>query len=450
MTSASFSSRTGAGAVLGVGLLALAAGAPARAQQAGDVLWRFELGSPFSSDEVAVGADGTIYAKDNLHLYALGADGTLRWTRDELGGGQPIDFLDDGAIVTGLGDTIWALEADGSTRWMFSYDSNNFQEQIEAGPNVGPDGNIYAVTSTDGSIGLGAFSLTPQGELRWADPGAPILDEINAGTNGFVSFTSDRLIFPFKTTAPTPPLVYGYDFGGAQTLFVDFTCTSVPRAHPLDFVVLSGQCGIQAIAADGTQILWTTPLGDVHLLPQISADGTIYTGTWSGPLVALDADGSILWTSETAVDVTSVLAVRQDVGRVLYSGATSFGVPDFVAGVDAATGERLWSFDLMSVDGFNEFVFSATAPTSPDGTVAYFSTRFAGNGVPGAVYAVQLVGANTCAADLNGDGMLTDADYQLFLEAYDAQDPTADCDGNGSLNNRDVVCYRKAFRKGCD
>jgi outer membrane protein assembly factor BamB len=448
MASADFSSRFGA--VLGVGLLALTAGAPARAQQAGDILWRFELGSPFSSDEVAVGADGTIYAKDNLRLYALGADGTLHWTRAGMGGGQPIDFLADGAIVTGLGDTIWALEADdGSTRWTFNYDSNNFQEQIEAGPNVGPDGNIYAVTSTDGSIGLGAFSLTPQGELRWADEGSPILDEINAGTNGAVSFTSERLVFPFKTTAPTPPLVYGYGFAGDQTLFVDFTCTSVPRAHPLGIVVLSGQCGIQAIATDGAQIQWTTPLGDVPLLPEISPDGTIYTGTWFGPLVALAADGQILWTSATAVDTTNVLAVRQDVGRVLYSGATTLGVPDFVAGVDAVTGQRLWSFDLMSVDGFNEFVFSGTAPTSPDGTVAYFSTRFAGN-IPGAVYAVQLVGTNACAADLNGDGVLTDADYQRFLDAYDAQDPTADCDGNGSLNHRDVVCYRKAFRKGCD
>ena len=58
-----------------------------------------------------------------------------------------------------------------------------------AGPTVGPDGNIYAVT--DGG-GLGALSLTPGGQLIWNQPGY-----VNFAGTGLttVPLTTTRLCF---------------------------------------------------------------------------------------------------------------------------------------------------------------------------------------------------------------------------------------------------------------
>lgn len=377
--------------LLSIPLAVLLAG-PALAQSdAGRVLWRFEMASPFSGDEVAVGADGTIYASDNTQVYALNPDGTVKWTRAGVGGGTPVSFLADGTIIVGLGETVYALDpADGSDVWTFSYDSNNFQEQIEVGPNVGPDGNVYGVTSTDGSIGLGAFSLTPDGQLRWADKGQPLLDVINAGTLGPVYFTADRIIFPFNNVQAGANLVYGYDFGGSQTLYLS-SCSGPPRTDPLNRLLVTSSCGVQAHDEDASQTFWTVGFGSVNLAPAIGGDATIYSGNWMGAVSAVDPSGTVVWTSADALDALRMLAVRQDVGVLVYSGGT-FGAPDFVSGVQTSDGALVWTVNLTTVNGSNELVWTARAATSADGSTAYFTTRFASNGAPGAVYALDIDG----------------------------------------------------------
>ena len=422
---------------------------PAQGQMAGEVLWRFEMATPFSGDEVAVGPDGTIYASDNSTLYAFNPDGTVKWTRLGMGGGTPISFLTDGAIVVGLGENVWALETDGTTRWEFSYDSKNFQEQIEVGPSVGPDGNIYAITSVDADedVGLGAFSLTPDGDLRWSDQGQPLIDTINAGTGGPVYFTSERLIFPFKISADGGPRVYGYDFDGDQTLYVDFTCTGWPRTDPFDRVLITSACGIEAIEQDGNETYWTIDFGPVNLVPAVGHSGRVYSGAWLGHLGAISPDGTVLWTSTGVDDAGQVLAAREDVERVIFSGG-GFGVPNGVGAVDASTGQLLWMTPLMQINGHNELMWTSRAATSADGTVVYFSTRFTSNAEPGAVYAVRVVEAG-CPADFNADGQLNILDFLAFQNAFVQQDPKADCDVNGAFNILDFLCFQDLFQGGC-
>ena len=43
-----------------------------------------------------------------------------------------------------------------------------------AGPTVGPDGNIYVISDFGG---LGAFALSPAGQLLWSNPGNPTFIE---------------------------------------------------------------------------------------------------------------------------------------------------------------------------------------------------------------------------------------------------------------------------------
>jgi len=361
--------------------------------QGGAVQWRFEMASPVPGSEVAVGPDGTIYAYDRTTFYALNPDGSTKWTRpglvQALGKGASIDFLPDGTILTGTDDSITALNPDGTDKWKYEFDISVTNSHLEVGPSVGPDGNIYAVTGigTTGT-GLGAFSLTPSGEFRWHDSGNPPLAPINDSTGGPVFFTQERLIFPFQIVGSGAARVYGYDFTGDQTLYVDFTCLGIPRTDSLNRLLLASACGIEALEQDGNQSYWTVQFGAVNLAPALGADATAYSASWFGDVNAIRPDGSIQWTS-TADGAIRMIAVRQDVGCLVYSGADNFGVPDFVRGLDTGTGAVLWTTTLASANGYNEGVWTQRAPTSADGSVVYFTTRFSGDGAPAALYAVR-------------------------------------------------------------
>src|SRR4029078_5285417 len=98
-------------------------------------------------------------------VYSLTPEGTLRWTVRAGGDGGPTVGQDGTGDVAG-GSTIKAIVSDGSIRWRYT-DPGDGQGVI-AGPTVGPDGNIYAVTDFGGT---GAFALSPGGQGVRTKPG---------------------------------------------------------------------------------------------------------------------------------------------------------------------------------------------------------------------------------------------------------------------------------------
>jgi len=268
--------------------------------QPGEVLWKFDL-SNISGAFVTVAPDGTIYTTDWDRLWAINPNGTVKWTFEEAGGaggmpagggGQPVALLSDGRIVVAAGHTIWALHADGSVAWSFSWDGG-FNNQIDNGPSVGPDGNIYATTALNDGFGLGVFSLTPDGELRWQDEPEPPMFILNASHNQRVRFTQTNLVFGFMATTGAPS-VYAYDFDGNQTNFIDYTCVSSPKTDGVDRLLLAGVCGLQAIDLETDSILWSVGLGPVNMLPIAGSNGVVYSGSWHGPVSAIGMQGQVL------------------------------------------------------------------------------------------------------------------------------------------------------------
>ena len=199
------------------------------------VLWRFEMPSNVSGAFVGVGADGTVYATDNLRLYALSPEGTLLWTMAGAGGGRPITFADDGTIYTSWSGTgVRSIDPDGTLQWEFIPPDII---PLLAGPNVGPDGNIYAVQDTSvGGAGLGAFSLDPDGQFRWSELGEPPIFNTDGGSNSDIVFGTDRL-FAGIVGASGPPATYAFDFEGDQVWYsgggdLSIPATSFPRMLP--------------------------------------------------------------------------------------------------------------------------------------------------------------------------------------------------------------------------
>jgi hypothetical protein len=78
------------------------------------------------------------------------------------------------------------------------------------------------------------------------------------------------------------------------------------------------------------------------------------------------------------------------------------------------------------------------------GQVAF--AAFLRNGTIGVFVATP---AETCFADLSGDGVLDFFDVSAFLGAYNAMDPGADFTGDGSFDFFDVSAFLNAFNTGC-
>ncbi|MCA9278006.1 MAG: hypothetical protein H6815_04370 [Phycisphaeraceae bacterium] len=65
------------------------------------------------------------------------------------------------------------------------------------------------------------------------------------------------------------------------------------------------------------------------------------------------------------------------------------------------------------------------------------------------VYTGEKVSVVACYADCDGSGTLNIFDYICFGNAYSSGDPYANCDSNGSLNIFDYICFGNKFAAGC-
>ncbi len=129
--------------------------------------------------------DGNIYLHSE-DLYKISSAGQIIWSKDS-GEPKPVDIGPDGTVYSGSGPAIFASTPAGQLIWSFTEPPGG--QGIMAGPTVGADGNIYAVT--DGG-GLGALALNPAGNLLWNVPGYVNIDGTGIQP---VPLAPDRLYF---------------------------------------------------------------------------------------------------------------------------------------------------------------------------------------------------------------------------------------------------------------
>jgi len=139
-------------------------------QQQGRVRWAFEADVEDLWWRPALATDGTIYVHGSEgFVFALSPDGGLKWaTEVNWYGYVPPAVGPDGTIYVGSIQRITALNPDGTERWQFT---DAGAQGVQSGPAIGPDSNIYFAND----FGLGAYSLSQSGQLRWNNPGSPQL-----------------------------------------------------------------------------------------------------------------------------------------------------------------------------------------------------------------------------------------------------------------------------------
>ncbi|MFQ5737924.1 MAG: GC-type dockerin domain-anchored protein [Acidobacteriota bacterium] len=421
------------------------------------VQWRFRADSAFILHRPAVGSDGTVYVNDvGGFLYAIDRGGGLKWIFDTQGQGA------SGPVAIGPGDRvyvasnplgpelrIYALNPDGTQRWVFS--DPDAQETI-AGPNVGPDGNVYAVHD----FGLGALSLTPDGQLRWSEPG--FSDFGQSGTE-VVFGPPGQLYFCARGSFTA----FGLDGNPQWLIDVGDSSEQVavgPDGSVFVEVFVTG-AGIRLRSFDaGGSLRWTFFESPTNVIsaPDVGLDGVLYIVRNTFEVHAINNDGTSRWVHADENDLGPVTAsespytgpvVSPDNSTLLVAGVRTLGGPGIVEAMAAASGGPLWSVQLPLENGGR--VTPAARPFfAPDGSAAYIGTSIPGQDPANEysyLYAFQ-VGA-LCPADLDGDGDVDVDDFRAFLAAFAAGDPAADINGDGKVDARDFFGFLVAFRSGC-
>ena len=225
------------------------------------LLWKYEAqlrpGVSFNrwfEGNVALGSDGTFYAgNSNFCYYALGPDGTLKWTYPTGSNNWSLAaFAEDGTIFWGSNDTfIRAVSPEGRELWRVR--TLGF---IAASAAVGADGTVYI-----GSFDSQLYALEgPSGRVKWKFAtsdhiySSAALGEDPGGETRAIYFGSADGVF--YAVGPNGRLLWKYDAGAPI------------RSSPA-----------VGLSAEGADI--------------------IYFGCGDGRLYALNGDGSLRWSFDT-------------------------------------------------------------------------------------------------------------------------------------------------------
>jgi PKD repeat protein len=327
----------------------------------GRIRWSLRMNAPYAAGDPAVAPDGTIYVLDIFgRLYALGADGGLKWIGRGAGNRGP-SLGPDGTIYVADESAVRAYQTNGSLKWAYIQPLHAFFLFDVA---VGPDGNIYAVATE----GIGTFSLTPAGALRWAVPepySRPIIDrgDIVFGPNG-----SNQQMY-FYTNSRS----HVFDLAGN---LLGMTIPSrQPRVSALDGSV---HAGYQAYTPNGT-LIWNSP--ELYLANAwgLGPDGVHYgvdgqmTVLW-----AISPDGTAAWSLPfTMGEYYGFLGVNQQNSVIVLYGTGPGGT--FLNAVGVANRREIWRISVPLDPDTAASQFVMTNPVfSSDGSTSYVTTTVSG------------------------------------------------------------------------
>jgi outer membrane protein assembly factor BamB len=338
------------------------------------VQWRFQADGLYIAGRPAVGADGSVYTADvGAILYGLEADGGVKWIfRGQPNNYGPVsigpDLAGEETVYYAGGPTVYALDpADGSLKWSFTDPDSS---QTIAGPNVGPDNNIYAVTRGVNE-GLGMYSLSPAGALRWSTP-VSILDESAFGLEVIFSPAGQQPVQVYyaasgQASGRTDGRYFlSFDAEDGDQLFAR-PAYDQPWAAPSGIVwarTMNGQ--ITAYNAVGQQARRMN--GAVHPGPVVGPDNTVYVGRAINNLSARRPSGALKWQF-AGTGFLDDPAVQPQNTMVVFGGYVVAN-PGYVQAVATANGQPLWNVPLPAENG--GFIWPFARPRfSADGAMVY-------------------------------------------------------------------------------
>ncbi|MCG2809770.1 MAG: PQQ-binding-like beta-propeller repeat protein, partial [Candidatus Portnoybacteria bacterium] len=269
----------------------------------------------------AIASDGTIYISDNYHyLYALSADGALKWKYNILDGSSPT-IGSDGTIYVGSKYGLYALNPNGELVWQNQDLSNG--DWVKA-PVLDSDGIIYTVSQIGpGDNSRNVYALNPQdGSIIWKSASstfdtAPALDD-----NGTIFVGGIYGLYALDPPNNEPKW--------SNLIQIGEISSSIAAVGQDVIYVGSHDYYLYALNKTDGNIKWTfNAQGKIHASPIIDKEGTIYIGSNSKTFYAVNpTDGSLKWQAElngvisqgAAIDSTGTIYIASDDGTLYAFG----------------------------------------------------------------------------------------------------------------------------------
>lgn len=214
----------------------------------------------------------------------------------------------------------------------------------------------------------------------------------------------------------------------------------------------------------------------VDLLAVSTDDGFVeaieYVDSVGGVLLSRDDDGTITTSLELLQPdgtTTPVVDNGRDNDYAVYDSVrdrlyvTDPNSVGRLSQVDLATGETVDLGPIFSSTGdmayspiadqiFAYVVDTGQLVTLGNGTGAPFPISLGTVGGGSAIQGLAIIDGGplpACAADLDGDGLLTGNDLAVFWSFFRRGDKRADVNNDGSLRRSDLFSYVQMFRAGC-
>lgn len=423
----------------------------------GRVLWMRKVDHYYAVSRPAVAADGTIYFTGvGGPLYSIAPDGSINWVFQNAGGVRPATVGPDGTVYVagGLG-SITALSPNGQPQWAYNLPEN--AGHIFVGPNVGPDGKIYAVTEEEPVLNtdFGAFALHPDGSLAWSTSGAY---NHRHGTSGWeIVFADGRACFATGQGFPS----YGnngvhaldIESGNEDWLRVGIAKVQTDTHGNLYWLGAINNNYIGSYEADGDQrwsVLYNQFLGQPGGFV-VAPNGVSYycTSTFSN-VAAIEPNGAIRWQYRDFEHLNSIWGVTRDSQRFIGVVFPTDNTAPKLRLWDGADGSVIWEQPVLREENVY-MVPHWEGGLSPDGRTYY--TTLAGNNYIDDPYsyliAIDVTAGGPCTADFNTDTQLNFFDVADFLDAFSAADPAADLTSDGIFDFFDIQEFLGRFADGC-
>lgn len=333
------------------------------------VAWKLQAEGPWIEGNF-VGQDGSVYfTSQSGLLYCLTRDGGLKWLAN-----YAADFNGviagsaDGHAYVAAQNSIKCFNSQGQVEWTFT---DPAPTTVIAGPTLGPDGNLYAATRVEDG-GLGMFSLTPAGELRWSNP---VVSKYGTGSQ-VIAFSSGKAIVSLdQHTLHNTAQTLAFDLTSGSIVWAVDQGANGPVKVDADGNIFTPNFGHQVVALDAHGNLRWTAANPNNGFDVSSSGKVIGSGIQTGyRLFGLNQEGVIDWSTGIE-DVMPGPAALDPTGTTLIMAARqNYGEPGAIVSYDAQ-GNRIWK--QMIPDELNTNVVPTGTPVySLDGELAYVASTF--------------------------------------------------------------------------